>query len=367
MESLAKIQSIEHLPTNPQYEKLPVDRIRQQLLKANTVDTIINANLRVDTALIALAPVSEHINVPDSLFDAYEKSFANSDISLFEHYSDVLERGEQSTAGFISNLKGKLFEIHLKGALSDAYPGYEFELANNPTNPGWDIKGVNTEDHSEILVQSKMGGENYASDVIDRMREEPDTMFAVSEEIHNKIIEIDPDLADQIIPSGVTNYDFTNDTSDNLGTLASNMGIDIPDGIQDILSNAGEIILGIRLIVDLLQVQSDFKNVSAEDKAKISALKTLVLMGRFGVSTVCTTVASAAGTALVPVPILGTLVGAGTGFFTAMMLNKELSPYMSDMALGLLSLTQDDLFYFKNKHIVNKLAYSFMQTGAELA
>lgn len=367
MESLANIKSIEHLPSNPQYEKLPLGQLRQYLLKANAKDIIIKANFGVETALIDLMSISEHINIPDSLSEAYAKSFTNSDISLFEHYTEVVEKGERATNGFISNLKGKLFEVELKDTLSEAYPGYEFELAADPTNPVWDIKGFNIEDHTEILVQAKMGGTHYVADIIERIHDNPNVMFAVSEEISDKIIAIDPDLADQIIPTDVSNYDFTHDAKDNLDTLAGNMGIDIPDKIADILSHAGEIVLGVRLIIDLVQVQCDFKNVSAEDKAKISAVKALVLMGRFGVSTVCTTVASAAGTAAIPVPIVGTLVGAGAGFASSMMLNKMLKPHILDMALGLMNLTEDDLFYFRNKDVINKIAYSFMQTGKELA
>ena len=85
---------------------------------------------------------------------------------------------------------------------------------------------------------------------------------------------------------------------------ASTEGFDIPDGIGEMLPYAGEVILGIRLVMDIVSTERDFKDVQLQDRSRVHALKALVLMSKFGVTTVFTTAGgaggTAAGTALLP-------------------------------------------------------------------
>jgi hypothetical protein len=49
-----------------------------------------------------------------------------------------------------------------------------------------------------------------------------------------------------------------------------------------------------------------------------------------------------------------------------MYLNKHLEPRMLDLALDISGLTNDDLFYYKNKERIDDVALSFRQAAIEL-
>ncbi len=50
-----------------------------------------------------------------------------------------------------------------------------------------------------------------------------------------------------------------------------------------------------------------------------------------------------------------------------MYLNKHLQPHMLNLALNITGLTNDDLFYYKNKVRVDGVAVSYQNTSRELA
>lgn len=356
MESINLLEDLQKLPTDDKYNNMPLKDMLSKFNMQKSNDIAIETVCGAEAAFLALF---ENRNIPDSLTDAYKASFTDSSTSLHEHYSEVLGKGEDSERGFISNLKGKVFEIELQDKLEHGYPDFDFSIATDPTNPVWDIKGINVHDGTEILIQAKMGGAEYTADVLEKMENAPpNVLFAVSSEIHDKIMATAPENVD------VSNYHFTHDVKENLKLLTENMGIDVPDNVGEILPYVGEIILSIRLILDLISVQGDFKSVSATDKAKLSAVKSIVLISRFGVSTFCTFIGlTGGGTAGSCFPGPGNLIGgfAGSigGAFVASKLNKYLKPRMMEFAFGLTGLTEDDMFYFHNKVRIDNLAMVF--------
>ena len=60
-------------------------------------------------------------------------------------------------------------------------------------------------------------------------------------------------------------------------------------------------------------------------------------------------------------------MGALGGGLMGMYLNRRLQPHMMRLGLGICGLEEDDLFYFKNKPRVDRLAVSFQGTANELA
>jgi hypothetical protein len=74
-------------------------------------------------------------------------------------------------------------------------------------------------------------------------------------------------------------------------------------------------------------------------------MKALVLFQRFGVSAVCTTAGGAAGTSIAPG--FGTMGGAVTGAALAAYLNGKLHPHTMELAMWLVRVTEDDIFYFR--------------------
>lgn len=328
---------------------------------------------KTETSIVEAACAAEFVsraifderNIPDDLFKAYEASFGNSGLSLHDHYLKMLENGESSVQGFISNLKGKLFEIKLEPALESTFPKFDFSLSDNPTNMIWDLSGINTETGEQLLVQAKMGASTYASDVIERMNDNPDVLFALSDDLADKITSIDPSLADQIFVSEFESSTFTDATNTDLDTLAENLGIDIPDNVADILPYATEVVLAIRFLLDVINVNKDYKNIGASNKTKLYAFKLIMLMTRFGVSTICVGLCGLIGTAI-PVPIAGSVAGAGAGAWFAGKVNKFLKPRFHEVSLWLLGLSADDLFYMRNKPQIDQIGIAMFETSKQV-
>lgn len=369
MKSSILIKELERIPLSKEHKHYSLQSITKEMAQIHRDYFLIETAVGLESAF---STIFTERNIPDDLQEAYNAAFPNVSMnySLFERYSEMVARGPESVSSFVGTIKGKLFELRLPELLENQFPDYSFEIASDPTQPVWDIIGNSTNGES-ILIQAKMGGSDYASDVLERMQDNPDVLFATSNEIRDSILSSHPELADQFINVDLSNYDFTADVNKDLGLLADNLGIDIPDSVGEILPYLSEIILGIRLIKDLISVQRDFKSVSAMDKTKLSAVKTIVLLSRFGVSTVCTTLCSSGGAAAGSIfPGAGTLIGgiggAIAGAFMASKLNKHLKPYYMEFALGLTGLTNDDLFYFRNKNTIDKIGYSFYRFSNDI-
>lgn len=364
MESFKYLTDLNNIPLKKEHSRYSLQTIAKEMSQIHSDYFTIQTAVALESVF---STIFTERNIPDDLQQAYNIAFSNvsADHSLLERYSEMVDKGPESVSSFVGTLKGKLFELRLPELLEKQFPDYNFEIASDPTQPVWDIIGRSSTGES-ILIQAKMGGTDYASDVLERMQDNPDVLFATSNEIRESILSSHPELVNQFVDVDMSNYDFTEDVNRDLALLAGNLGIDIPDSIGEILPYLSEIILGIRLIKDLISVQRDFKSVSATDKAKLSAVKVIVLLSHFGVSAVCINVCAAGGAAaggIFPGPgnVLGGIGGAIAGAFMAAKLNKHLKPYYMEFALGLTGLTKDDIFYFRNKNIIDRLGFSFYE------
>ena len=169
----------------------------------------------------------------------------------------------------------------------------------------------------------------------------------------------------------IGSYEFVGDAADALSTLSGNLGIDVPDGVVEIVPYAGAILAGARLVHSVLQTEKQFSAADRTTKNKVQVVQSLTLMSRMGVTTVLATVGGMGGTAAGSfIPFVGNLIGgiAGTvaGAGMGMYLNKHLEPHMLNLALDITDLTHDDLFYYKNKGRIDGTAASFRQTAIEL-
>lgn len=300
-------------------------------------------------------------NVPDDLQKAYDLAFSGSSIPLHDHYAQVASQGEESVRGFISALKGKLGELHVLDALKEHFPDCDWQMAADPTQPVWDIVG-STHGSEDILVQVKMATADSASQIAGLMADNPDVNFVMGGELYDHLTANHPELIAQMVDSGILNTDLTDSVHDNLELLANNCGIDVPDDIGDILPYIGEIVLGIRFLWDIIQTERDFSAVAMTDRSRVHGVKAIVLLSRFGVSALCTSLGGALGSAI-PIPVVGTVLGIGAGAFVSWYLNRKLKPYYLEIALELLGLTKDDLFYFHNKQVIDAVGASLASTS----
>ena len=355
MQSINLLNKLRSIPITDS-DRRGYKKILEKLVENDTSDCFIEVGFAFEEGLMALF---ENRNIPDALKVAYKDSFRNSDKTLYEHYLDMIEKGEGSVQGFISNLKGKFFEYELPEQLQEIYPGYEFNIAENVTQPIWDIEAISPEGLEGFYIQAKMWAESGTDRLIDIMEGNPDILYATSSEIRDEILRKAPELADQLVPNiDISNYEFTEEIKENLEVLVGNLGIDVPDKIGDILPYVSEIILGIKLIMDVIKVHKDFKSLDAKNKAKLSAVKAIVLFSRFGVSSVCVSIGGSAGAGIGNV--MGGLFGGIGGAVVAGMINKEIKPYMLSIALALVGLEDEDMFYFNNKDRIDNLAVSYI-------
>ena len=334
-----------------------------------------------DRTLLGVNVPFTGINVDDSWretlnFAHNEMAFQNETRTVWQHYRDALENPENLDNSFISPLKGSVAEIMAKEQLAQqGYTELDFprdaagEIISN--NPGWDLHGYDPNgEYTRIQIKTGASDSQYY-DTLEAMQE-TDYPFALGSELHERISESAPELADQIVADIGPDHLLVDGITDGLDTLSSNMGIDIPDGIGEIVPYAGAIISGARLVYSVLKTEKEFKAVDRTAKNKIQVVQSLTLMSRMGITTVLATAGGMGGGAIGSVfPGVGNLVGGLVGTFTGagvgMYLNRHLQPHMLNLALNITGLTNDDLFYYKNKVRIDNAALSYQERARALA
>ena len=362
----------------PQLRKLPAAENITILDHDETVTRI--RGLDRDHFAIEVSQATEEVlealfharNVPDDLVnnlnEAYGRSFssfAEQGRSVHEHYREMMKRGSGSVTGFESNLKGKVAELEIESALEERHSGYDFELAESATQPGYDLIGTSP-DGPDILVQVKVGGAAYADKAVDAMQESPNVAFWVSSEIYDRIAQTRPELVERLTNIGPADQ-LTESVSDGLGTLAANRGIDVPDSIGEALPFVGEVVLGLKLVWGMVKTERELANVELTDRSRIHGIRALALGSRFGINQLCMWAGGAAGTAAgTVVPGIGNAAGGLGGILAGMgggmALNKLLQPRIEEVAMRLIGGEADDMFYLMNKVEIDQLGQSFAAT-----
>ena len=380
MESTQNTQELQELPGDAYADDVTAEEIIGDLVET---DAATHAAEAASEASLSMWPVFTGVNVDDKLQEAYELAYPNQaeNHSLYEHWLELEARGEGSTDGFISGLKGKLGELDAKEYLEER--GFQnVELAADPNQPVWDISAIG-ENGEQVLFQVKTGAASYGSEVVDAMQESPNLPFLLNTEIYNWVSANHPHLlgqADNFEAGAAAPYEYVESIEDGLTTLSDNMGIDVPDGAVGLLPYAGAVVAGARLIYSVVSTERKFSDADRSTRNKIQVVQTLTLMSRMGVSAVLAIAGGQAGAvaggalgSVVPGVgnavggigggISGSLAGVGVGMY----LNRQLQPHMLNLALDITSLTEDDLFYYKNKRRIDEIGDSIQSTAIALA
>lgn len=367
MQSLDMLSELQRLPTG---EEVGDDRNTGLLARIREMDPdMFSVEIAVGTEVV-MESLFEAFNVPDMLIEAHSLSFPNYEGSLHQHYQEILERGPESTAGFISNLKGKVAELETELILEDYFPGYNFEIASDPTQEIWDLQGISADGAQNIFVQVKMGAKEYSADAVEAMQGAPDVLFAVSQEIYGEVLQESPELASRMIELPISNLEMEAGIEEQLGVLGAAAGFNAPDAVGQMLPYAAEVVMGIKLIIDMVSTERDFKAVKLTDRSRVHALKTLVLMSKFGVTTVCATAGSLAGgsAGTMAFPGVGTLaggiIGGVGGAVSAGLLNRKLRSRMVEIAKYLSGIDDEEFFYLRNKLVADSIGESMAGTRA---
>ena len=198
------------------------------------------------------------------------------------------------------------------------------------------------------------------------MVDNPDVNFAINSEVYDRITESAPELAERMMDTGPMIE--IEGMGDGLTTLSDNLGIDIPDGVGEVIPYAAAIMGAARLIHSVIQTERTFKEADRTTINKVHVVQTLTLMSRMGITTLLAAAGGAGGTALGSiVPGVGNLIGGVGGTLTGagigMHLNRHLQPHMLSLALDIVGMEKDDLFYFKNKPRIDEIAISMHATS----
>ena len=364
MESIILLTELERLPVG--HHSVGRWSHQEQMQALRDADPIQGAAEATAATSLAMWGLFDGVNVGDTLSSAYSEQYPGlaAEHSLYEHWLEVTDRGADAADGFLSGLKGKVAEFNTVDLLESM--GYaDVQIAGSATQPVWDITAVSS-NGEEVLWQVKTGVSERAGDVQALMLDNPEVQFAVSTEIYGRIAEHSPDLMGQMLDIG-SDFDLVVDISDGLDTLADNMGIDLPDGVGDLLPYAAAIMTGARLIYGALRTERQFKHLDRTERNKVQVIQALTAMSRIGVTVVLSMAGAAAGSV---VPLLGNVVGGVAGMVggAAMgsYLNRYLQPHMLDLALDITGLTHDDLFYYKNKLMIDAAAYAYQANGGSL-
>lgn len=362
MQSLNLLPELQKLPGPESDQRKSFRDIMTDLL---SMDRGLYAAEVTAATSFAMWGIFDTINVDDKLAQAYKKQYPgeSDQHSLYEKWQQISEDSQESMTGFISGLKGKVAEINYKESL-EAQGYTNVTIPDDPTHPDWDISAISP-DGQEEFFQVKTGNVNYAGDVGEIIQTNPDPYYPVSTEIYDKIAERSPELIDKMTDIGY-DYELVNGINDGLETLSVNQGFDLPDSVGEIVPYAGAIIMGARLIYNVIKTEKEFSTADRTTKNKMQVVQALTTMSRFGISTALSTAGSFGGAAAGSfVPgignLVGGLVGMGAGAVMGIYLNKHLQPHMLNLALNVTGLTHDDLFYYKNKPHIDSVAMSIRQ------
>ena len=369
MESLNLLSELQKVPAAQDGATLSHDEAMARIRAMDSAHFAMEVSQGAEEALEALFQAR---NVRDDLVtdlrEAHRLAFSNAaedGRSVHEHYSDMVSRGAQSAEGFVSNLKGKVAELKAKDLLKEELPGSDVQLASSPTQQGWDLL-LRLQDGQALRFQVKVGAETYAGDVAEAMQAHPGYRFLVSSEIYDRIVQSHPELIGRLRDLGPA-AELTESVKDGLGTLAGNFGVDVPVSIGEALPYVGEVVLGLKLLWNMVRTERELAEIDITDRARIHGIRTLALASRFGINQVCMWTGSAGGTAVGSIApavgsVAGGLGGALVGIGGGMALNRLLQPRIEDVVMRLVGGDADDVFYLMNKVEIDRIGDSLVAT-----
>lgn len=332
------------------------EEFNKQELKSRIIDNSIGAGLGISAVL-------NHLNINDQIFEAYLKQYPNEAANV-DLYDKILEMDSpEALQGLVSGLKGKLFEMELIKHYENMYSGFDFDLAKSATQAGWDLIG-RSNDGQEILVQVKIGSEQYASTIIEVMEKNPDIFFAVNSEIYDKISELKPELVDQLYNSGIQNSLYEESLRTDLDQLATNAGYDIPDSIADLsIGFVGLLAIG-RILYKIYQTRGQYQDLPKDERKKMQTLKALIIIYRVVSSSAMYSVGFGIGS-------LGGPIGLALGGLSAFAMQKtfgaQLEQSLRSFILKQLNVTEDQAYANENHKRIMQLTDQFAQSTNALS
>ena len=288
-----KMQSSNLLPA---LQKLPVGQSGQHRSFREIITGLANMDRDMKAAefaadvSIGMWAVFPSVNVDDGLREtmtrAHEMVFKTEVRTLTEHWQDVMGLPKETLDRvFMSLFKGKVAELETNRLLgSDGWT--DMTLAPPSDNQFWDNIGINpdgkvaviqvktgesysnshvqawmAEDHPNLYEKVYTDVQKWTADpkimeqhpelatIAERLADGPDSFvsdryFAFGSELYGKAVPSGIDETGRIVADIGKDYELVGGIKDGLSTLSDNLGLDIPDGIADLVPYAPIIIGG---------------------------------------------------------------------------------------------------------------------------
>ena len=144
-------------------------------------------------------------HIPQGVIEAYEAAYPQmSQTITFE--DKVRSLDEASLPGFLSAVKGKLFEQQYVDYLNGGNlpDGFEATLATSATQPGWDISVEGPDPELASVIQAK--ATDSVSYVVSGMQQNPAIDVVTTEEVYSHLVL--SGVSEGIVNSGIANADL---------------------------------------------------------------------------------------------------------------------------------------------------------------
>ncbi len=201
----AKSMYVDIVYSEQKVEKLQHDVENQgaryrELLRDRRLTDIIFVGSESLATLLAASSVAPEIEA------AYEAAYPGlaEDMSFTDKASLL---NDDQLPGFVSAIKGKLFEREYVGYLNDgALPdGYVATLAESPNQPGWDIAIVGP--HEEIVRTLQAKATDSVNYVVDAIEKYPTIDVVTTDEVYSHLVM--SGISEGIASSGFSNAELT--------------------------------------------------------------------------------------------------------------------------------------------------------------
>jgi len=204
--------------------------IKEQAREYNSIisekDTLVDSGI-IGGALIA-DMLTDKTDVPQEIEEAYQRAYPG--LAEKHNFGEALAHYESpdELQGFLSGVKGKLFELKYVDELNSGKlpDGFQAFIADSPTQEGWDIGITGPNDElAEVFQLKATDSLEYVKKAMDAY---PDIDIVTTSELESQILMHAAELGDVApVVSGIPNEELIT-MLDSAHSSASD-GIDMPD------------------------------------------------------------------------------------------------------------------------------------------
>lgn len=175
---------------------------------------------------IFLADQIDFSRVTPQMEEAFRLAYPNVD------FSSLADRSPEEIEGFLTAWKGKYFEVLVRDDLNagewvgDIHlePGQVAQLAENSTQPGWDLQILNSD--GTVASQLQLKATESLSYVKDALERYPDIQVLTTDEV-----TIPEELADKILSSGLSDQSLEKAVAEPMASLFDSPLENIVEGV----------------------------------------------------------------------------------------------------------------------------------------